>query len=211
MKASIYSPFMNNVSKDVVNAQAICVNSFLPMGWTFEQVRVSHGSHPIALSESLERSKDDITLFLDIDAVPTSQEALLYLANSASKGILSGCVQRSNHLNNDNHLYVGPFCMALSKKKYGELGSPSFVETYRGDCGEELSYVWSELCFLWPFQVEQPMWDLVDGFKFGLGTTYGTTGISSSMFYHAFNARDPNTEQRFIAKCNQILEKKVGA
>lgn len=211
MKASIYSIYMDNVSRDVLKAQKECVENVLPKDWVFEQALVG-GTHPDGLAAAVASSANDIVIFLDIDCIPLSQEALVYLAEHADKGILTGAVQRANHIDNNSHLYVGPFCMAFSKGLYKAYGSPSFNETARGDVAEELTYRWENrkqaLCFLWPSAVDQPLWDLNFGFKFGLGTTYGTAMVSPYMFYHTFNARDSHMQQVFVTKCQEVLNQR---
>ena len=215
--ATVFSIYMSNIDQRVVHAQKQCVDAVLPKGWTFYQhLHVpSKGElypHATALTNCLNSSANynDVTIFLDIDCIPLSTEAFLFLYDNASRGILAGAVQRANHINNDYHLYVGPFCLGLSKKKYEELGSPTFKETSRGDVAEELTYCWQAknqpLAFLWPSSVYEPRWSLNFDIKFGLGTTYGTAGISPYMFYHTFNARDPKLQEMFITKCNEILK-----
>lgn len=207
--ASVYSIYLNNIPASLRETQKECVMKFLPEGWEFKQLW-SRVSHPDGLADAVEQSKNDIIIFLDIDCVPLSDEALPFLAEGAEQGLLVGAVQRANHVNNNAHLYVGPFSMGFSREKYYQLGCPTFTETYRGDVAEELTYRWQEdnprsIMFLWPSHVEQPLWDLDGSYNFGLGTTYG----QDSLFYHLFNARDPLTQQKFIIKCNQVLEKQV--
>lgn len=230
MLASVHSIYMANISKEVVDAQRRCVETFLPENWDFTQ-HTNTKSHPDGLVKALESSKHDITIFLDIDCIPISKQALPFLAENVvnekyglNQGLV-GAAQRANHIDNGNHMYVGPFCMAFSKAYYEELGKPSFHETVRGDVGEELTYRWTEksgfLCppvgkfsqryssnvkFIWPFSVQTPLWELDFGWKFGIGTTYGAAGYGP-LFYHAFNARDPKTSEMFISECNRVTKK----
>lgn len=208
MNASIYSVYMRNVNPDVVANQGLVVEKFLPKGWTFNQelyIPSPQGQfhHATALSLLLARNTNPITIFLDIDCIPLSQEALLFLAEEAGKGTLVGAVQRANHIDNDGHLYVGPFCMAFKNEQYKNLNSPTFKETLRGDCGEELTYRWSEyrqpIHTMWPSSVYYPAWNLVGDTKFGYGTTY------EDKFYHAFGIREGGMQEQFITKCQQIL------
>jgi hypothetical protein len=204
---SVFSCYMQNIPDVILSAQKECVTKFLPEGWSFKQHFTSK-RHPDALSFLVEEAETDIMIVLDIDCVPLTPGALQYISWPAQRGALAGCVQRANHIKNCAHLYVGPFCMAFSKTRYKELGSPSFNETARGDVGEELTYAWQRdnptmIKFLWPSNVEQPIfeWTLDGSYTFGLGTTY------DGLFYHAFNARTPEGSKRFIAKCDEILDK----
>ena len=214
MKASVFSIYMSNICNDVVAAQHACVSKYLPADWEFhqylhspQQFEIRH--HAAAISRCIQESINDVIILLDIDCIPLTRNAFQFLSWAAHRGDLVGAVQRANHINNNEHLYVGPFCMAFSKKKYIEVGSPSFNETSRGDCGEELTYRWQEngevVRFLWPSAIEQPTWDLIAGKKFGYGTTY------DGFFYHSFCSRDRTTRERFLNKCRSILNQKEGA
>jgi hypothetical protein len=200
---TVLSVYMRNISNDVVDHQYRCVSKFLSRGQDFIQIQTD-SSHPEALDELLKAIKSDIVIILDVDCIPVSERALPYLEKNASLGFLTGAIQRANHLSNGAHLYVGPFCMAFDVRKYRDLGSPSFIETYRGDVGEELTYRWQQrsepLCFLYPSNVYSPQWDIDKKIKFGYGTTY------QGMFYHQFCARDPEQQKLFIRKCSSILE-----
>ena len=205
IKATISSVYMPNVADDIASLQKSCVEKVLPEGWTFRQHKQIDGSfsHPAALTKFAFECMDEVCIFLDIDCIPLSTNALVQIADRAVKGMLVGAVQRANHIKNNAHLYVGPFCMAFSKKKYRELSSPSFHETYRGDVGEELTYRWQEnnssIYFLWPSFVSHPVWKLDSTKEFGYGTTY------ENMFFHAFGIREARSRDLFIAKCNELL------
>ncbi len=112
--ATVISIYMDNVDMDVVEYQRRCVKRLLPPGWDFVQCH-SRSSHPIALSHALCESKHDIVILLDIDCIPLKTSSLSFLYERATSGALSGAVQRACHIDNNNHLYVGPFCMAFSK------------------------------------------------------------------------------------------------
>lgn len=207
MSATVISIYMSNVGKDIVDRQYQCVNRLLPKGWTFIQ-QLTDRSHPEALGLSLSLLKDQIVVFLDIDCIPLSKRAFEYLYYHATRGFLTGAIQRANHISNHSHLYIGPFCMAFDYEKYKNLGSPSFKETYRGDVGEELTYRWQEnnqpLCFLYPSHVDAPKWCITDSIKFGYGTTY------QGMFYHTFCIRDQAQHKKFIEKCDFVLSEELG-
>jgi hypothetical protein len=209
--ASVFSVYMSNIPDEVVAAQNTVVNKFLPPDWEFHQYlhspkefEVRH--HAAAIARCIKEAKHDDIILLDIDCVPISSNAFHFLVWGAHSGTLIGAVQRAGHIQNEEHLYVGPFCMAFSKWQYELLASPSFDETDRGDCGEELTYRWEErrkkVRFLWPSAVEQPMWNLTGGKVFGYGTTY------EDLFYHSFCSREQHTRERFLNKCDSILNSK---
>lgn len=227
-KLIVYSPYGENVSTEVVQNQRNVIEQFLPSKWIFEQQLVKgEFNHGLVLDAFVDScSDDDFICLLDIDCIPLHSRALQILQSLVNKEDgkgLVGAVQRANHIENDKHLYVGPFCMAFTKAYYKEVGSPSFIETQRGDVGEELTYRWTEragfthqqgihhryadaIHFIWPSYCTHPMWDLVLGMKFGLGTTYGTAGYGPRLFYHSFNARDKQTQAAFISKCKEVVE-----
>ena len=204
--ATIYSVYMDNIPVEVRTAQRQVVEKFMPTGWRFEQYRSGSYSHPAAMTICLATNTKPLTIFLDIDCIPLSRTALELLGARAEKGVLVGAAQRANHINNGEHLYVGPFCCAFSNRKYLELGSPSFYETARGDVGEELTYRWqaagAPIYLLWPSLVQQPLWELTQGIKFGMGTTY------EDKFYHEFCARA--TAGNFVRKCEEIIQSEKG-
>lgn len=202
----VYSIFMDNVAECVVQSQKAVVDRFLPPGCIFTQYKVST-RHPEALQKCVDEVKEGIIIFLDIDAVPVSTRSFEYLIDHATEGKLTGAIQRANHIRNDQHLYVGPFCMAFDVELYRKLGSPTFNETYRGDVGEELTYAWERrgysLQFLYPSHIVNPKWELGGGFKFGYGTTY------SGMFYHTFCIRCQEQQDMFTNKCKELLERSI--
>jgi hypothetical protein len=168
---------------------------------------LTHRSHGAALDEIMEGAGAgggaELVLILDIDCVPLTAAAILALAAQAQAGALAGCVQRANHIDNGAHLYVGAFCLALSRALWERLGRPSFEPTGRGDVGEELTYACeaagAPVAMLWPSRVEEPRWDLTEGRQFGVNTEYG------GAFLHTFNIRSPEYQQRFVARCRAIL------
>lgn len=169
---------------------------------------IDHG-----LSE-LFKSYDTI-LILDIDCVPLSTRSLEYTFEQAEKDILVGNVQRSNHINNNKHVYVAPSCITLTWEMYNELGKLSFAPTNRGDIGEELSYRAEALnknieMYLpskyedLPYQSSEP-WDLNDVLpKYGIGTTF-VNSKNEEMFYHLFQSRVGVFNKLFYNKCSELL------
>lgn len=159
-------------------------------------------------------------LILDIDCVPLSFGVLDYVFDQASKGILIGNAQRSNHIENNQHVYPAPSAICFSLDTFNKLGNLSFAPTNRGDVGEELAYAAEYLnikieLFLPKSYEDLPInpdrskcslpWDLADGMpKFGIGTTFVNNNME--MFYHLFQSRVHIYNHLFISKCNQILQ-----
>ncbi len=198
----IASVYMDNIPAEVVQAQRAVLDAFAPAGFEVRQV-LTRRSHGAALDEIAAGAEANLVLILDLDCVPLTPAAIPALAAKAKAGALAGCVQRANHIDNGAHLYVGPFCMALSRALWERLGRPSFEPTGRGDVGEELTYRCEEagapVELLWPSHVEAPCWDLTDGRQFGVNTEY------EGAFLHTFNIRSPENQRRFIDRCRSIL------
>ena len=135
----VVSFYMDNIPESVVSSQRAVLDKFVPLDFEVRQI-LTRGSHAAAIDDFMSNTAHDLVVILDIDCVPLNSRAIPALAAHAVRGELAGCVQRANHLRNDGHLYVGPFCMALTTKLWKQLGCPSFAPTDRGDVGEELTY-----------------------------------------------------------------------
>lgn len=157
----------------------------------------------------------DIILMLDIDCVPLNSNAIQYMFDKAQQGYIIGNIQRSNHINNDEHVYIAPSAMCISKSIFNQLGRPSFSPTFRSDIGEEISYIAEEInipleMFL-PKQYEElPInentpWNLKNNMpKYGIGTTF-VNYKNEEMFYHLFQSRYHKFNELFYNKCINIL------
>jgi hypothetical protein len=198
----IASIHMGNIPAEVVGAQRAVLEALAPPEFELRQVLTTK-SHGLALEEIMTNAANDVVLFLDIDCVPLTKDAIPALAATAQDGALAGCVQRANHIANGAHVYVGAFCMAVSRPLWERIGRPSFEPTPRGDVGEELTYRCEEtgapVAMLWPSCVEEPHWDLTEGRRFGVNTEY------AAAFLHTFNIRSPQYQPKFIQRCRAIL------
>ena len=214
MKPIILSPYMANVNPAVKDAQLKVMNK-LCIEIPFHQILTTkpHGETLTNLARSCMQKGYDVVMFMDIDAVPLSTTAIEHTINRAYRGTLIGNIQRSNHIENDQHVFVAPSFMAMSLNYWTWAGQPSFTETQRGDVGEELTYAWDAKNF--PTQMYMPIgyeaspaecksWALADGMPhFGLGTTFVLGNIPMS--YHAFQIRMGGMVERFLSKCDKII------
>jgi hypothetical protein len=198
----VVSFYMDNIPASVIQSQRNVLEKFVPSDFAIEQ-RLTTRSHAAAINGFMSSMQYDLVVVLDIDCVPLNPRAVSAIAARAARGALTGCVQRANHIDNDGHLYVGPFCMALGRRLWENLGRPSFQPTQRGDVGEELTYRCEALQWpvhmIWPSSVEDPRWDLTDGQKFGVNTEYGRS------FLHTFGISDPSNQSKFVDRCRDIL------
>jgi len=199
----VVSFHMDNIPDSIVTSQRLVLKRFVPSDFEVRQI-LTRGSHAAAIDDFMTNTAHDLVVILDIDCVPLNSHAIPALAAHAARGQLAGCVQRANHLSNEGHLYVGPFCMAVTMHLWKQLGCPSFAPTDRGDVGEELTYRCEALGHpvhtIWPSSVGTAQWKLTDDREFGLNTEYEGT------FFHTFGIREPANQRQFIERCQRIME-----
>jgi hypothetical protein len=172
-----------------------------------------------ALKELFFHRYYQTVLILDIDCIPLSTHALQYTFEQAEKGILIGNAQRSNHLDNDEHVYVAPSAMCLTKEMFIDLDFPDFYPDHiKCDVGERLTYIAEEKGI--PVEIYGPdnyecsptgaeYWPLNSNYKnYGIGTTF-VNYKNEEMFYHLFEARTNNFNKNFYDKCQGILKNDV--
>ena len=204
MSVPVVSFYMNNIPPEVIQAQRSVVELFLPADCEFSHI-LTEKSHGEAIDEYVASSSADVIVLLDIDAIPLRPNALTLLIEHANRGELAGVVQRSNHIENNAHLFVAPCAMAFKRALWEQAGRPSFKPTGRGDVAEEFTYACEErglpVSKLDITYSEGDIWDLTDGRKYGHCTEYG------HLFFHAFEIRVPFNQQRFVAKCKDILRR----
>lgn len=218
---------MRNITADAVQHQKKVVDKFNKSNITFYQVLtdVSHGYTMTKLVEMLEKKGHDAILFLDIDCVPVNDYALDYVFKQAYAGKVIGDAQRSNHIENDQHVFAGAHNVCFSIETYNKIGRPSLEPTTRGDVAEELTFRAEEskidVELFMPLRYEappirmawetntEPFWRLADGMpNYGIGTTYGLDDgeKQTDMFWHCWqNYISEAQQKRFLDKCKQLL------
>jgi len=232
----IISFYMNNIDPKTVQLQKAVVDKFnvskvphyqflvqimhgtaIDYFWTLNGERV-HSIDPL-VSQFYDH---DQVLILDIDCIPLSERAIDYYLDRASAGVMIGNAQRTNHLQNNQHVFAAPSASALSKETFVKLGRPSAIETGRSDVLEE--YTWNAervgvpvekimplrfaeapVRYAWEGADKPPYWPLADGMPpYGIGTTYGDD--LGELFYHQFQIRIPGQQEKFWKKCAQVLD-----
>jgi hypothetical protein len=163
----------------------------------------------------------DVVLFLDIDCIPLSEKAIDFYIERASKDILIGNAQRSNHLQNDKHVFAAPSACCLNRSVYEKMQRPSAVETNRSDVSEE--WTWAAEKFGVDVEItmptkfdkaphkydwednKDPYWELGEGMPvYGIGTTFGTKELGD-LYWHSFQIFQPGHQERMWEKCEAIL------
>ena len=169
-----------------------------------------------ALPELFYKSGYDSVMVLDLDCIPLSRESLIGTFKTAEYGALVGNAQRSNHIENDQHVYVGSSCFTLTRDFYEKMGKPSAALTYRSDTIEEFTYACEEKDLpvvkympksyeALPYRQSEP-WKLADGMpEYGVGTTF-VDSDDRPTFYHLFESRYHGNIGKFIERCDTILK-----
>lgn len=159
----------------------------------------------------------DVVLFLDVDCIPLNERAIDVYIQKAVEGKLVGNIQRSNHIQNDQHVFAAPSCVAISRETFKKIGCPTALETERSDVAEE--YTWAAEYHGVPVDLYPPLrydrkpnecdsWALKDGMPhYGQGTTFGSEE-EGDLFYHNFQIFHPGSQERFWAKCEEVLNNK---
>lgn len=237
-KACIVSFFMDNISGKTVELQKTVVEKYNKSKYP-HIIAKTNAAHGISIDyiwsvngqvcgEFLKHPTEkqfeyDAFLFLDIDAIPLHEDAIDYYIDEAMKGNIIGNAQRSNHIENNQHVFAAPSATAISRETFEKIGKPSAFESNRSDVLEE--YTWAaeshgvSVDLVMPLRYDvspqryewekdqPPYWALADGMPvYGMGTTYGRDG--KDLFYHNFQIRMPGQQERFWTKCEEVLNGK---
>lgn len=235
MNAAIFSYFMPNINSKTVELQKKVVEKFnktklphiimqgqIPHGNFMDYVWALNGANVSSISGQVKKELNfDVILFLDIDCLPINENAIDYYVSTALEGKLIGNIQRSGHINNNNHLFAAPSALALSVENFIKIGCPSALETNRGDVAEEYTYAaedtgteitlvsptkYDRPVFRYDWETDQrPFWTLENNLpNYGLGTTYGDEKLGD-LFWHNFQIRIAGQEEFFWKKCEELL------
>jgi hypothetical protein len=219
----IASIFMKNIAEQTVALQQQVVKKFNKSNIAHYPVltEANPGYTMDKLVDMLEKRGHDSIMFLDIDCVPVAEDALDYFFEQAYSGKVIGDAQRSNHIENDQHVFCAPHNVTFTMENYRKCGNPSFMPNYRGDVAEELTFRAREsnieveivmpirydappIRMDWESKDLPPYWDLADGMpKYGVGTTFGID--DREMFWHNYQIFHPGQQERFWKKCEELL------
>ena len=160
--------------------------------------------HGRAIDNWLKNNVWQQVAIFDVDCIPLHKHALDHAQNMISNQCdVFAAAQKANHLPNAQ-VYASPAFCCFNINTWVKSGMPSFIPTQWHDTGgffhSEVTRAGFTTNLLWPIDVENPVWDLEDGKKFGHGTNYQNT------VYHAFEGRKQHdSTSRFIDKCKEIL------
>jgi hypothetical protein len=222
-KRCIFTYANFQIEREVLSYNEAVIKKFQPEDCTYEFLNYNAPDGEIVPDQVIDHGlyelftgrNYDTVLIIDVDCVPLSKHALEYTFTQAEKGILIGNVQRSNHIENNMHVYPAPSCICFTWDMFEKLGHPRFTPTNRGDIGEELSYIAESKnieieLFLpreyeaLPYGEEKP-WDLnAELPTYGIGTTFVNIN-GEEMFYHLFQCRVGVFNHYFYNKCRGLL------
>ena len=144
--------------------------------------------------------REALCLLVDLDAFPLSRNALQLSFVLAARHGVCGNAQRTNCIDNGEHLFIGPSFCCFSQGLLEPLGDQAWRINGRSDVGEEI-------CWRLPVPLEDnlfrpirtryaPIWPLEGSTPvYGVGTTFGCDGIPVS--YHHFFARNLTSRLHF--------------
>ena len=141
-------------------------------------------------------------LILDIDAFPLSKYAIkLTFVLAMLKGI-NGNIQRTNCIDNGDHLFIAPSYICFNTKTIQNLKESAWIANDRSDVSEEITWVNPDLIDQNLFRpintLFKPIWALEGKKKvYGVGTTFGYKNLPIN--YHHFYSRN------FIARLHFFL------
>jgi len=202
---SIHSLYWNNTTDIADLHKEVTAHLKIPVNYH----NIDGIPHGYFCNEIMKIDTSDIIGFMDIDCVPTNIDivnACIQYANINDSFV--GVAQCSNHILPATHIYVAPSFFFIKKTCYEYLNKPSFIENYRSDVGEELSYIADEkrktYCALYPICYDKPAnegkWRLNNYGYFGIGTYY------SGGIYNLFQSRLKENRELFATRCKQIID-----
>lgn len=231
----IFSLYMKNIIPAMRDGQKAVAESL--------GIKINQMETPLSHAQSIDQlmvwinsqpdHKDSSVLWLDIDALPLRKGVVEYIFGKAEKGELCGIAQRSNHINNNQHIYCGSPLVCLSMETWRKMGLPSAGPTNRGDVCEEWTYKAEELGIpvtrFYPTRFKappirqqwetdtRPYWPLENDRPerhYGRGTFYAIPEFDKSwdpVIYHQFQAFYPGSCEMFVEECKKLVNKESEA
>jgi hypothetical protein len=220
MKRAILTYYNDNIDKNLLTYQQKVLDKFNTTA-DYHPLLCKQGIDQIIHYQALDygvgqlfSEQYDSVLILDIDCIPLNSYALEYIFERAEQNVIIGNAQRSGHIENNEHLYIGSSCFCLNRQIYEDFGQMTFAPDHiKADTCEHYTYeaekrgVEFEI-FMPKSYIRQAIgcdWDLGKGRpKYGIGTTF-MNSLSVEMFFHLFSSRDRVYNAYFYDKCEQVL------
>jgi hypothetical protein len=165
--------------------------------------------HGQFIDHILNTVDSDIYIFMDLDCVPLSYDAIIESVQYAANGYLVGNAQVVNCIKAKHDLYCAPSFLTISKDFYNQIGRPSAMNNNerRTDFAGEFSRRAVELekrmrmWFPTTFQgvPSGGIWRLSGYGYYGVGTIY------DNRTYHLFQTRFNRNVELFVDTCKHII------
>ena len=201
----IFSLYWNNVDSEIVAWQK---RVFDKIGFSINQHNINGVNHGSWIDDVMKQYENvDVYLFLDIDCVPLSKEALNETFKAAQKYGLAGAEGAANHLD-PNKNYIAAWYVAISRSMWLEKGKPSAMADENNDVCQRWTEEWrkdnSSLVIYQPIKSIIPRWDLPNRkLAYGIGTQY------ENICFHLFESRERKHTEYFISECKKIISEKA--
>jgi len=226
MHPVIFTSYNHAVDPRLAEYQSLVIEKlrngipFLPLKYGFTENEMLHGDIlNKAIHKVFYEMGADCILIVDVDAIPLSTESLEETLHVAYSGHVVGNIQRSNHFENGQHVYVGSSYICFTRYIFEAAGSPTMCYNNKYDTCELLTVNAERFNIpvtkFMPTHVDSPWvdsngnlgyWNLADGMpKYGIGTTFSYE--NKPMSYHLFSSRHHIYNQYFFDKCQSILSK----
>ena len=220
MKPIIVTAYNGNIDPRIVKYQSMVVDKLrgdIPFfAYDYTGSDMLHGDVCNKLVHKMfyeYQEGADCILFLDIDAIPLSRKALEWTFKQAYDGVLVGNAQRSNHYENDQHMFAAVSYACFTRETFEKAGSPTMCYSKKYDCSELLTINCEKanipVELLLPSHSDSPnqdgeYWSLADKMpKYGIGTTFNNKHMEIS--YHLFCSRFHKFNRYFYDKCHAII------
>lgn len=205
MNAGIFSLYWDNIDERVPYNQKQVFDHFkMPL----QQHKIHGLDHGEWMDWVLNRNEDlDAIVFFDIDAIPLDIKKVMDYITLSMGGTLVGNEQASNHLD-ASRLFAAPSFLSVNRRVWKRTGKKSCKAHYDGDVAQMLTDTWNyhkvpvKLLPVTGFEVAK--WNLPNKPQcYGIGTTY------DDATYHLFECRENINIDRFIKKCEGVLNEQL--
>lgn len=201
---SIRTMHWNNISPELINMQKRVLTK---LGYEIEQHLADRVPHYQWLQAQMESAApDDVFLFLDIDAFPTTRAIVERAFEAAEAGRIFGVAQTANHVPNKNFIYAAPAFLAVSRRTWDQLGQPSMYASPELDAAMGLSVAAAEksvpIDILYPSFVCVPRWPLGGKGALGIGSFF-----EEGQVFHLYESRhELGYREAFMHVAQSVLD-----
>ena len=203
MKISVHTLAWSNSNPVVLETHKKVMNYFsIPVNYTQENIH--HGEW---IDRVLENTDSDVFVFIDVDCVPLTREAIDESISYCANGYLVGNAQVTNCIRAKHDLFCAPSFFVISKRYYEIIGKPSAVNNTRSDVAQEITRAAVEkemrikMHFPTSFQgvPRGGIWRLSSYGYYGIGTVY------DNKMYHLYQTRYAENVKLFVDTCDHII------